>query len=111
MKRGERALHCARAPARPTPKTDEGADIGSQVWLQFVGCAITFVYCGIISFVILKLIDVTIGLKVKPADVLPVGVPGVTVVRVDVFSQDRTDTEAEKQAASLLNVLSHEGAA
>jgi len=42
----------------------EGADIGGQLWLQFFGCAATFVYCGAVSFVLLKVIDVTIGLRV-----------------------------------------------
>ncbi len=46
----------------------EAADIGKQVWLQFVGCAVTFVYCGVVSFIILKLIDLTIGLRVSEQD-------------------------------------------
>ncbi len=42
----------------------ENSDIAGQLWLQFFGCALTFVYCGIVSFVLLKLIDVTLGLRV-----------------------------------------------
>lgn len=37
-----------------------------QMVLQFEDVAATFVYCGIVSFIILKLIDVTIGLRVSP---------------------------------------------
>jgi Amt family ammonium transporter len=37
-----------------------------QLWLQFEDVAATFVYCGIVSFIILKLIDWTIGLRVAP---------------------------------------------
>ena len=36
-----------------------------QLWLQFEDVAATFVYCGIVSFIILKLIDWTIGLRVS----------------------------------------------
>ena len=44
----------------------EGMTMGSQVWVQFVGVAVTFVYCGILSWIILKLIDAVIGLRVTP---------------------------------------------
>ncbi|MGB8601449.1 MAG: ammonium transporter [Rhizomicrobium sp.] len=37
-----------------------------QMVLQFEDVAATFIYCGIVSFIILKLIDVTIGLRVSP---------------------------------------------
>jgi Amt family ammonium transporter len=36
-----------------------------QVWTQIQGVLVTIVYCAIVSFVILKLIDVVIGLRVS----------------------------------------------
>ncbi len=42
----------------------EGMTIGGQVWVQFVGVVATFVYCAILSWIILKLIDAVIGLRV-----------------------------------------------
>ena len=42
----------------------EGMTIGGQVGAQIIGVLATIVYCGIVSFVILKLIDATIGLRV-----------------------------------------------
>jgi Amt family ammonium transporter len=42
----------------------EGMTMGGQVWVQFVGVAATLVYCGILSWIILKLIDAVIGLRV-----------------------------------------------
>jgi Amt family ammonium transporter len=42
----------------------EGMTMGSQVWVQFVGVVATFVYCTVLSWVLLKLIDVVIGLRV-----------------------------------------------
>ena len=44
----------------------EGMTMGSQVWVQFVGVAVTFVYCGVLSWIILKLVDAVIGLRVSP---------------------------------------------
>jgi Amt family ammonium transporter len=38
--------------------------IGSQVWVQFVSVIGTLVYGGVVSFVLLKIIDLTIGLRV-----------------------------------------------
>jgi Amt family ammonium transporter len=43
----------------------EGMTMGSQVWVQFVGVASTFVYCGIATWIILKIVDVMIGLRVS----------------------------------------------
>ncbi len=43
----------------------EGMTMGSQVWVQFVGVAATFVYCGVLSWIILKLVDAVIGLRVS----------------------------------------------
>jgi len=42
----------------------EGMTMGSQVWVQFIGVAVTFVYCGVLSWIILKLVDAVIGLRV-----------------------------------------------
>jgi Amt family ammonium transporter len=38
--------------------------MGGQVWVQFVGVAVTFVYCAVLSWIILKLVDAVIGLRV-----------------------------------------------
>jgi Amt family ammonium transporter len=43
----------------------EGMNIGSQVWVQFISVVGTLVYGGIVSFILLKLIDATIGLRVN----------------------------------------------
>lgn len=40
-------------------------DIGAQVWTQFVGVLVTVVYTAIVTFVILKVIDVVMGLRVS----------------------------------------------
>jgi Amt family ammonium transporter len=37
-----------------------------QMWIQFLDVAIVFSYCGIGTFVILKVIDMIIGLRVSP---------------------------------------------
>jgi Amt family ammonium transporter len=37
-----------------------------QMWIQFVDVAAVFVYCGIGTFIILKVIDMIIGLRVSP---------------------------------------------
>lgn len=42
----------------------EGMTIGSQLWAQTKGALFTIVYSGVLSFVILKVIDVVIGLRV-----------------------------------------------
>jgi len=42
----------------------EGVSMGSQVVKQFLGAAATIVYCGVISFILLKIIDAVIGLRV-----------------------------------------------
>ncbi len=39
-------------------------DIGGQVWIQTLGVLFTLVYSGIGSFIILKIVDVIIGLRV-----------------------------------------------
>lgn len=42
----------------------EGMTIASQLWIQTKGVLFTVVYSGILSFVILKIVDVVIGLRV-----------------------------------------------
>ena len=44
----------------------EGMTTGGQVWVQFVGVAVTFGYCAVATWIILKLIDVVVGLRVTP---------------------------------------------
>ncbi|MBX7254711.1 MAG: ammonium transporter [Candidatus Hydrogenedentes bacterium] len=41
-----------------------GLNIGSQVVAQLMGAGLTIVYCGIVSAVILKVVDLIIGLRV-----------------------------------------------
>ena len=43
----------------------EGATMLSQVGLQAVGVIATILYCGIVSFIILKVLDSVIGLRVS----------------------------------------------
>jgi Amt family ammonium transporter len=38
--------------------------MGGQVWVQFVGVAATIVYSGVLSWIILKLVDGMVGLRV-----------------------------------------------
>ena len=42
----------------------DGMTISSQVGVQFIGVLTTLVYSGVISFIILKVVDLTIGLRV-----------------------------------------------
>jgi Amt family ammonium transporter len=42
----------------------EGMTMGSQVWVQFIGVVATFIYCAVLSWVLLKIIDAVIGLRV-----------------------------------------------
>jgi Amt family ammonium transporter len=46
----------------------EGLSIVSQVGLQAVGIGATIVYCGVVSFIILKVLDSVIGLRVSHED-------------------------------------------
>ena len=43
----------------------EGMNIGSQVWVQFISVLGTLVYGGLLSLILLKLIDLVIGLRVN----------------------------------------------
>jgi Amt family ammonium transporter len=42
----------------------EGVTMGGQVFKQFIGAAATIIYCGVVSFILLKIIDAVIGLRV-----------------------------------------------
>jgi len=39
-------------------------DIGAQLFIQFKGVAITIAYCAVATFIILKVLDAIIGLRV-----------------------------------------------
>ena len=39
--------------------------VGEQLGLQFIGSAATIVYCGVMTFLIVKILDATIGLRVN----------------------------------------------
>jgi Amt family ammonium transporter len=41
---------------------------GGQVLLQAEGIAVTIVWCGVVSFILYKVIDLTIGLRVTPEE-------------------------------------------
>jgi Amt family ammonium transporter len=41
-------------------------DIAAQLWIQLKGVLVTVVFSGIATFVILKVIDVVIGLRATP---------------------------------------------
>lgn len=42
--------------------------IGGQIWVQLVGITTTAVYSGVVSFVILKVVDAVVGLRVNDDD-------------------------------------------
>ena len=42
----------------------EGVTMGKQVMTQLTGILVTAAWCGIVTFILLKLIDVTLGLRV-----------------------------------------------
>jgi Amt family ammonium transporter len=42
----------------------DGITIGGQVWTQFIGVSVTLVYGAIASFIILKVVDAIVGLRV-----------------------------------------------
>jgi ammonium transporter, Amt family len=39
---------------------------GSQMLYQFYDVAATFIYCGVVTFILLKIIDMIVGLRVSP---------------------------------------------
>jgi Amt family ammonium transporter len=42
--------------------------MGAQVWTQIKGVLVTIVFTGVLSFVILKVVDMLVGLRVSPED-------------------------------------------
>jgi len=42
----------------------EGVTMGGQVWLQIIGVVTTIVYCGVVTFIIIKVVDWIVGLRV-----------------------------------------------
>jgi len=44
----------------------EGVSMGGQVMKQLMGAGVTIVYCAVVSFILLKLIDAVIGLRATP---------------------------------------------
>jgi Amt family ammonium transporter len=36
----------------------------AQVWTQFIGCVVTIVWCAVVTWIILKIVDVIVGLRV-----------------------------------------------
>ena len=46
----------------------EGVTIGQQVWVQLKGVVITVVYCAVASYIILKIVDAVVGLRVSEED-------------------------------------------
>ena len=65
----------------------------SQFTAEVVGVLANFVYVGLISLVVFKLIEVTIGNRVSPAaevqglDIPEMGVPGYSGIKLDKFSE------------------------
>ncbi len=46
----------------------EGMTIGTQVWAQLLSIIVTVVWSGVLSFIILKIVDATVGLRVEEDD-------------------------------------------
>ncbi len=65
----------------------------SQFLAECVGVLANFVYIGIVSFVVFKLIDAIVGLRPTPKvevdglDVPEMGIPGYVGIKLDKFSE------------------------
>ena len=59
-----RAQRRTRTERSGSVQVAQGAQPFHQVWVQFVSVIGTLVYGGIVSFILLKIIDATIGLRV-----------------------------------------------
>ncbi|MBT3822496.1 MAG: ammonium transporter, partial [Nitrospinaceae bacterium] len=46
----------------------EGVTMGGQLWIQLVSIVATLVYSGVLSFIILKVVDKIVGLRVAAED-------------------------------------------
>jgi Amt family ammonium transporter len=44
----------------------DGYTMGNQLWVQFVAVVIAVVWCGVVSLILYKLVDMLIGLRVTP---------------------------------------------
>jgi Amt family ammonium transporter len=44
---------------------DEGVSAGAQVWAQTLSVIVTIAWSGVVSFVVLKVVDATVGLRVS----------------------------------------------
>jgi Amt family ammonium transporter len=42
----------------------EGVTMGKQVWLQIIGVVTTIVYCAVVTFIVIKVVDWIVGLRV-----------------------------------------------
>ncbi len=42
----------------------DGIGIGGQLWTQLVGIVVTLVWAGVLTFVIVKIVQATVGLRV-----------------------------------------------
>jgi len=43
----------------------DGMSMGGQVWVQFVGVAATFAYSAALSWLLLRMVDALVGLRVS----------------------------------------------
>src|SRR3546814_20901784 len=43
----------------------EGVTMGTQLTSQIIACGVTIVWCGVISYVLFKVVDILIGLRVS----------------------------------------------
>ena len=46
----------------------EGMNIGNQLWLQLIGVVVTLLYSGVLTFVLIKLVDGMVGIRVTAED-------------------------------------------
>ena len=44
----------------------DGYTMGGQVWVQTVAVLIAIVWCGVVSFILYKVVDLTVGLRASP---------------------------------------------
>ncbi len=42
----------------------DGIGVGGQLWAQFVGCVVVLVWAGVLTYVIVKIVQATVGLRV-----------------------------------------------
>ena len=78
---------------------------GGQFVAEALGVFANIVYVGILGFIVFKVIDMTLGLRVSPADEIEgldipeMGVPGYVGVKMDKFSETPM-TSSSSQPAS-----------